>query len=195
MGCAVQRQRVQTRRNLTVWKRRLRLGSATRSHFPAPPRRLEPPTEVCKGVARTKEQSQRRVRNLLLRMVLKDRRVLKGQTRAQLILARRTTLHPKAVYICADLSSRPKLFPCSRAADHTFVTVSRAPARSEPTGSGPNGGLPKRPSVQKRRVKWFRGLICDETSSPYCRCYLVVGLHRILHRMPASGVYWRLTRR
>jgi hypothetical protein len=33
------------------------------------------PTEVCKGVARTKEQSQRRVCNLLLRMVLNDRRV------------------------------------------------------------------------------------------------------------------------
>ena len=40
-------------------------------------------------------------------MVFNDRRVLKGQTRAQLILARRITLHPKAEYICADLSSRP----------------------------------------------------------------------------------------
>jgi hypothetical protein len=30
-----------------------------------------------------------------------------GRTRAHLILARRTSLHPKAVYICADLSSRP----------------------------------------------------------------------------------------
>jgi transposase len=41
VGCAVQRQRVQTRSSVTVRKRRLRLGSATRSHFPAPPRRLE----------------------------------------------------------------------------------------------------------------------------------------------------------
>jgi hypothetical protein len=33
-----------------------------------------------------------------------------GRTRAQLILARRTSLQLKAVYICADLSSRPN-FP------------------------------------------------------------------------------------
>jgi len=26
----------------------------------------------------------------------------------------------KAEYICADLSSRPQLFPCGRAADHTY---------------------------------------------------------------------------
>ena len=55
----------------------------------------------------TKEQSQRRVRNLVLLMVFNDRRVSKGQIRALLILATRTTLHPKAEYICADLSSRP----------------------------------------------------------------------------------------
>src|SRR6202041_39842 len=35
-------------------------------------------------------------------------------------MARRADLHPKAAYICADLSPRPQLFPCSRAADHTF---------------------------------------------------------------------------
>jgi hypothetical protein len=35
---------------------------------------------------------------------------LEGQTRAQLIMARRADLHPKAEYICADLSSRPN-FP------------------------------------------------------------------------------------
>jgi hypothetical protein len=29
---------------------------------------------------------------------------------------------PKAEYICADLSSRPQLFPCSRTADHTFTS-------------------------------------------------------------------------
>jgi hypothetical protein len=28
--------------------------------------------------------------------------------------------HQKAEYICADLSSRPQLFPCSRTADHTY---------------------------------------------------------------------------
>jgi hypothetical protein len=35
---------------------------------------------------------------------------LEGQTRAQLIMARRADLHQKAEYICADLSSRPN-FP------------------------------------------------------------------------------------
>jgi len=35
---------------------------------------------------------------------------LKGQTRAQLIMARRADFHKKAEYICADLSSRPN-FP------------------------------------------------------------------------------------
>ena len=29
-------------------------------------------------------------------------------------------LHPKAEYICADLSIAPTLFPCSQTADHTF---------------------------------------------------------------------------
>jgi len=29
-------------------------------------------------------------------------------------------LHPKAEYICADLSIHSSLFPCSRAADHTL---------------------------------------------------------------------------
>jgi hypothetical protein len=38
-------------------------------------------------------------------------------------MARRADLHSKAEYICADLSSRPKLFPCSPAADHTFPVV------------------------------------------------------------------------
>jgi hypothetical protein len=49
---------------------------ALRPHFPTHHHGgLNFPTEVCKGAARTKEQSQRRVRNLLLRMVLNDRRV------------------------------------------------------------------------------------------------------------------------
>jgi hypothetical protein len=44
---------------------------------------------------------------------------LEEQTRAQLIMARRTDLHTKAEYVCADLSSRPNS-PCSPAADHTL---------------------------------------------------------------------------
>jgi hypothetical protein len=37
------------------------------------------PTEVCIGAARTKEQSQRRVYSLILRMVFNDRRVYKDR--------------------------------------------------------------------------------------------------------------------
>ena len=37
-----------------------------------------------------------------------------------------TALHLKAAYICADLSIDPSLFPCSRAADHTFLGVQLA---------------------------------------------------------------------
>ena len=33
--------------------------------------------------------------------------MIAASTKEQLILARRSNLHPKAVYICADLSSRP----------------------------------------------------------------------------------------
>ena len=75
MGCAVQRQRAQTRNSLTVQKRRLRLEALRAPTFPHHHDGLNFPTEVCKGVARTKERSQWRVRNLLLRMVLNDRRV------------------------------------------------------------------------------------------------------------------------
>jgi hypothetical protein len=79
MGCPVQRQRLQASScsRITVRKRRLRLGSAARSHFPAPPRRRTFPHRSLHGVARTKEQSQRRVRSLVLKMVFNDRPTLK----------------------------------------------------------------------------------------------------------------------
>jgi len=68
------------------------------------------PTEVCIGTARTKEQSQRRVCNLIPIMVFNDRPTCKDRPAAELILARSTLLHQKAEYIAADLSSRPN-FP------------------------------------------------------------------------------------
>jgi transposase len=49
---------------------------------PAPPRRLKFPHRSLHGVARTKEQSQRRVRSLVLKMVFYDRPTLKNDTRA-----------------------------------------------------------------------------------------------------------------
>jgi Transposase IS116/IS110/IS902 family len=100
LGCALQRQRLQTCRRVIARKRRLGLGGATRSHFSFP-------TKVCTGAARTKEQSQLCARNLVPRNGLQRPTDLEGPTRAQLIMARRADLHPKAEYICADLSSRP----------------------------------------------------------------------------------------
>ena len=63
-----------------------------------------------RAVARTKEQSQRRLRSLVLKMVFNDRPTLKDGP-AQLILARRTSLQPKDVYICADLGKGTDLRP------------------------------------------------------------------------------------
>ena len=54
-------------------------------------------------------------------MVPHDRPVYQVEHAAQLIMARRSTLHSKAEYICADLSIDSSLFPCSRAADYTFI--------------------------------------------------------------------------
>jgi hypothetical protein len=80
--------------------------------------------KVCTGAARTKEQSQRRVRGLVTRMVSKEQPAdLEGQTRAQLIMARRTNLQPKAEYICADFSSRPH-FPL-QSCGGPYISVTR----------------------------------------------------------------------
>jgi hypothetical protein len=84
---------------------------------------LNLPTEVCTGTAKTKEQSQRRAFNLIPIMVSNDRPTCKDRHAAELIMARRNNLHLKAEYIAADLSSRPDLFPCSPAADHTFSVL------------------------------------------------------------------------
>ena len=58
--------------------------------------------------------------NLLDVLVYNNRPVNKD---AQLIKARSIELHLKVEYICADLSSRPHLFPCSRTADHTYTAT------------------------------------------------------------------------
>ena len=58
------------------------LEALTRSHFPHPHYDDEFhnfPTEVCTGVARTKEQSQRRVSSLIPEMVFNDRPTLKDR--------------------------------------------------------------------------------------------------------------------
>jgi hypothetical protein len=124
MGCPVQRQRLQASScsRITVRKRRLQHGSATRSHFPAPPRRLKFPHRSLHGVARTKEQSQRRVRSLVLKMVFNDRPTLKdGHARisswpGELVSNQRP-------YTFAQTCLLAQVFPCSPAADHTFEGV------------------------------------------------------------------------
>src|SRR5277367_3152695 len=50
-------------------------------------------------------------------------------------------LHTKAEYLCADLSIDPSLFPCSRAADHTFSGTTAAGAIS---GAKKRGWSPER---------------------------------------------------
>src|ERR1700730_17519083 len=85
------------------------------------------PTEVCKGVARTKEQSQPRVRNLLLRMVSTTDEFRRTDTRAT-HPGQENYSPPKARIHLRRLVFSTKLFPCSRAADHTFVTVSNTSA-------------------------------------------------------------------
>jgi hypothetical protein len=69
--------------------RRLRLGSAPRSHFPALRRRQKVPTEVCTGQQGRKNSSQRRARNLFPQIVFNDRPVYQEEHAAQLIMARR----------------------------------------------------------------------------------------------------------
>jgi len=106
-GLCFQRQRLQTRRRVTARKRRLRLGSARRSHFPAPRRRLKFPHRRL----HRSSKDERTVTTACLQPGtengLQRPTDLEGQTRAQLIMARRADLHSKAEYICADLSSRP----------------------------------------------------------------------------------------
>ena len=103
-----------------VRKRRLRLGALTRSHFIALRRRLEP---YSRGLHRN-SKDERTVTTACLETCwtcwfATTDRLMRTDPRAT---------HPgqepypplKAEYICADLSSRPQLFPCSRTADHTY---------------------------------------------------------------------------
>jgi hypothetical protein len=102
--------------------------------FPHHHHGLNFPTEVCKGVARTKEQSQRRVRNLLLRMVSTTDEFRRTDTRAT-HPGQENYSPPKGRIHLRRLAFSTKLFPCSRAADHTF-------RNSAPSGGPSIGGQP-----------------------------------------------------
>ncbi len=101
-------------------KRRLRLGSAHALHFTALRRRLE---FTHRGLHRN-SKDKRTVTTACLETcwpywLATTDRLIRTDTRAT---------HPgqepyaplKAEYICADLSSRTQLFPCSQTADHTY---------------------------------------------------------------------------
>jgi hypothetical protein len=75
--------------------------------------------EVCTGTVRTKEQSKRRVCNLIPIMVLNDRPTCKDRRAAELILARSTRLHQKPNTL-PQTCLLYRTEPCSHAADHTF---------------------------------------------------------------------------
>jgi len=96
--------------SIAARKRRLRLGSAIASHVTAPRRRLE----LSHRSLHRSSNDEKTVTTACLKSGpengLQRSTDFEGQTRAQLILARRTILHPKAEYICADLSPRPN-FP------------------------------------------------------------------------------------
>ncbi len=101
------------------------LEALTRSHFPARSRRQAYPP---KSAQESKDERtvttacpQPGTENGLQRPT-----DLEGQTRAQLIMARRADLHQKAEYICADLSL-DQTSPCSPAADHTFSLLIQQP--------------------------------------------------------------------
>ena len=95
------------------------LEALARSHLPAP----RQPLKLSHRSLHRCNKDERTVTTACLkpgpRNGLQRPTDFKGQTRAQLILARRTDLHLKAVYICADLSL-DQTSPCSPAADHTF---------------------------------------------------------------------------
>lgn len=80
------------------------------------------PTKVGIGTATTKEQSQRRVRNLVLIMVFNDRPTFKDRHAAELILAKGSRLQQKAEYTVADLSSRQNWPLRSRGRPYIFIT-------------------------------------------------------------------------
>jgi hypothetical protein len=56
-----------------------------------------------------------------------------------------SALHPKAEYICADLSTRSSLFPCRQTADHTFPGCSERRLYDKAT---------YRPSEEKRVYRY-----------------------------------------
>ena len=106
----------------------------TRFHFTALRRRIEFTTEVCTGVARTKEQSQRRAFNLIPILVFNDRPTCKDRCAAELILARSTRLHQRPNTL-PQTCLLARTNPCSHAADHTFTgLIRRRPLQN--SGSG-----------------------------------------------------------
>jgi hypothetical protein len=118
LGCTVQRQRLQTSSQHAGIKQSAKdaygLEALRAPTLPLYDDDFIFPTEVCIRIARTKEQSKRRVCNLIPIMVFNDRPTCKDRHAAELILARSTRLHQKAEYIAADLSSRPNFSLQSR---------------------------------------------------------------------------------
>ena len=96
--------RIQTCHRITARNRRLRRKSATRSHFTAPRRRLE----FTHRSLHRNSKDERTVTTACLQPDtdngLHDRPTYKDRHAAELIMARRDDLHPKAEYIAADLS-------------------------------------------------------------------------------------------
>jgi|SRR4051812_5088708 hypothetical protein len=97
MGSSLQRQRIQISCEHTSIRRSGKgafgLEALRAPTFPLYDDGFDFSTEVCKATVRTKEQSQRRVCNLILIMVFNDRPTCKDRHAAELILARSSRLH------------------------------------------------------------------------------------------------------
>src|SRR5271156_1521606 len=107
-------------------QRRLRLGSAqgasTLPHYGDDDLEFPPGLH---WIAKTNEQSQRRARNLLPKMVFYNRPVYQEEHAAQLSSwPADSNLHQRPNTFAQTCRSPPSLFPCSRAADHTFPGTS-----------------------------------------------------------------------
>jgi hypothetical protein len=175
-----------------VRKRRLRRGSAARSHFPAPLRRL---AFLHRSLHRS-GKDERTVTTACLQPDvtngLQGPTSFKGQTRAHLILARRDDLHLKAEYICADLSSRPNFSLQSRGGP--YIRNELVPARNaDPDNQRLLRGLrpPARKGIPRLPRFACAALRCASPFPLRIRSVTRVGDPLPLHLLPPAFATWR----
>ena len=89
-------------------------------------------------------------------------------------------LQSKAEYICADLSIRHSLFPCSRAADHTFQGTTGRHLSDKPTSS--QSAVKRKPRVSWARWESVQSTVLGSfTPAKVCLSASVPALGRTRH--------------